>query len=69
MSLIFDKKYQLVSSDKFDEYMKALGKSFRSHFPWPTTFFNRTVMYYDFNGILVLGLVKRPIKKKNKRNN
>ncbi|CAH1721544.1 fatty acid-binding protein, muscle-like isoform X2 [Aphis gossypii] len=25
MSLIFDKKYKLDSSDKFDDYMKALG--------------------------------------------
>ncbi|VVC26568.1 Hypothetical protein CINCED_3A003479 [Cinara cedri] len=25
MSLIFDKKYKLESSDKFDEYMKAIG--------------------------------------------
>ncbi|KAL4143521.1 hypothetical protein QTP88_005842 [Uroleucon formosanum] len=25
MSLIFNKKYKLESSDKFDEYMKALG--------------------------------------------
>ncbi|XP_022165558.1 fatty acid-binding protein, muscle-like isoform X2 [Myzus persicae] len=25
MSLIFDKKFKLESSDKFDEYMKALG--------------------------------------------
>jgi len=26
MSLIFDKKYKLESSDNFDEYCKALGK-------------------------------------------
>lgn len=25
---IFGKKYKLESSDKFDEYMKALGKEF-----------------------------------------
>jgi len=28
MSLIFDKKFKLDSSDKFDDYMKALGKSY-----------------------------------------
>lgn len=33
MSLIFDKKYKLDSSENFDDYMKAVGKSRRRSAP------------------------------------